>query len=174
MLHKKQYKVKPYNRTHITQLGTCMVIIKFKNSKKHCVFLVVPGNGQVLLGMPDTAALNILKLNIDSIQMEVMTCKTNKEQEAHKVHEGCTNMNIVGITKQKNNGQNQSNTLINYFYSFKYTEADTRESNAMTQKIHNAYSGIFTGIGCSKGTFSLQLKPNSKPYQVPPRCMAYA
>ena len=25
-----------------------------------------------------------------------------------------------------------------------------------------------------QGTFSLQLKPNSKPYQVPPRCVAYA
>ena len=162
-----------YNRTHITQLGTCAVIIKFKNSKKCCVFFVVPGNGQVLLGMPDTAVLNILKLNIDSIQVEVMSCKTNREQEAYKVVEGCTNINTVGITKQKANGQNQSNMLINYFYSSKYTEADKRESDAMTQNIHNAYSNIFTGIGCFEGTFSLQLKPNSRPYQVPLRCSAY-
>ena len=33
---------------------------------------------------------------------------------------------------------------------------------------------MFNGIGCFEGTFSLQLKPNSKPYQVPPRCVAYA
>ena len=137
------------------------------------MFFVVPGNSQVLLRIPDTAALNILKLNIDSIQAEIMSCKTNREQEAHMVVEGCTNINTAGITKQKANSQNQSNTLINYFYSSKYTEADRRESNAMTQKIHNAYSNIFTGIGCFEWKFSLQLKPNSKPYQVPPRHMAY-
>ena len=65
---KSNIKLKTYNRTHITQLSTCAVIIKFKNFKKQCVFFVVPGNGQALLGMPDTAALNIINLNIDSIQ----------------------------------------------------------------------------------------------------------
>ena len=80
---KNNIKLKMYNGTYITQLGTCAVTIKFKNSKKHCVFFVVPGNRQVLLGMPDTAALNILNLNIDSIQAEVANCKTNREQETH-------------------------------------------------------------------------------------------
>ena len=32
----------------------------------------------------------------------------------------------------------------------------------------------FNSIGCFKGTFSSQLKPDSKPHQVPPRCMVYA
>ena len=36
---KSNIKLKTYNGTYITQLGTCMVTIKFKNSKKHCVFL---------------------------------------------------------------------------------------------------------------------------------------
>ena len=76
---KSNIKLKTYNGTHITQLGTCTVIIKFKNPKMHCLFFVVPGNSQALLGMPDTTALNILKLNIDSIQAEVMSCKTNRE-----------------------------------------------------------------------------------------------
>ena len=31
----------------------------------------------------------------------------------------------------------------------------------------------FNGIGCFKGTSSLQLKPNKKSYQAPPRCVAY-
>ena len=35
-------------------------------------------------------------------------------------------------------------------------------------------SNIFNGIGCFKGTFSLQLKPDSKPYQAPTRHVAYA
>ena len=41
-------------------------------------------------------------------------------------------------------------------------------------KIHNTFGDVFNGIGCFKGTFSLQLKPDSKLYQAPPRCVAYA
>ena len=33
---------------------------QIQNIKKRCVFFVVPGNSQSLLGMPDTAALNLL------------------------------------------------------------------------------------------------------------------
>ena len=44
----------------------------------------------------------------------------------------------------------------------------------MTQKIHNTFSNVFNGTGCFEGTFSLQLKPDSKPYQAPPRHVAYA
>ena len=45
-----------------------MVIINYKHNEKKCEFFVVPGNGQVLLGMPNTAALNIINANIDSIE----------------------------------------------------------------------------------------------------------
>ena len=77
---KSNIKLKMYNGTHIAQLGTCAVIIKFKNLKKHCVFFVVPGNSQAQLGMLDTAALNILNLNIDSIQAEVVSYKTKSRK----------------------------------------------------------------------------------------------
>ena len=36
------------------------------------------------------------------------------------------------------------------------------------------FDNVFNGIGCFEGTFSLQLKPNSRPYQVPTRHVAYA
>ena len=84
--------------------------------------------------MPDMAALNILNLNIDSIQVQVVNCRTNREQETHKVAEDCTNTNTAGIIKQKSNGQNQSTKLINSFYCSKDPEADKRQSNDMTQK----------------------------------------
>ena len=54
----------------ITQLGTCTVTIEHKNNRKKCKFFVVLGNGQALLGMPDTAALKIININIDSIDAE--------------------------------------------------------------------------------------------------------
>ena len=54
------------------------------------------------------------------------------------------------------------------------TDTDKRSSIAMTQSIHSRFGNIFNGIGCFKGTFSLQLKQDSKPYQAPPRHVAYA
>ena len=171
---KSNINLKTYNGIYITQLSTCAVTIEFKNSKKHCVFFVVLGNGQVLFRMPDMAMVNILNLNIDSIQSQVANCRTNREQETQKVVEDCTNTKTAGIIERKSNGQNQSTKLINYFYSSKDPEADKRQSHDMTQKIYNTYGDVFNGIGCFKGTFSLQLKPDSKPYQAPPRHVPYA
>ena len=79
---KGNIKLKMYNGTHIMQLGTCMVHVKFKNIKKRCVFFVVPGNGQALLGMPDMVVLNIINLNIDSIQGS-NTRVQNKQNRKH-------------------------------------------------------------------------------------------
>ena len=67
---KNHIKLKMYNKTFLKQIGTCTVIITYKNNKKKCEFFVVVGNGQALLGMPDTAALNIINVNIDSIEAE--------------------------------------------------------------------------------------------------------
>ena len=33
------FRLRTYNKTNITQLGTCVVVIKLKNIKKRCVFL---------------------------------------------------------------------------------------------------------------------------------------
>ena len=97
---KGHIRLRIYNKTNIiTQLGTCKVVIKFKNIKKRCIFFVVPGNSQALLGMLDTATLKLININIDSIQVEVAECKTktrdmresNIEQEMHVGEKGCAN-----------------------------------------------------------------------------------
>ena len=41
-----------------------------------------------------------------------------------------------------------------------------------TQEIYNKYSAMLTGIGCFKGTFSLQVRNDVKTYLVPLRCTA--
>ena len=106
---KGNIRLKMYNGTHIMQLGMCAVQIKFKNIKKRCVFFVVPGNGQVLLGMPDMVALNLINLDIDSIQAITAKCKTNKEQEAHTGIEGYTNKNMTWDKGYKNNSTSVDN-----------------------------------------------------------------
>ena len=52
---------------------------------------VVPENGQGQLRMPDMAVLNIINLNIDSVQAETAECTTNIGQETQTVSKGCTN-----------------------------------------------------------------------------------
>ena len=47
---KKYIQSKTYNKTFITQLGTCMVIVNYKNNEKKCEFFVVPRNGQATVG----------------------------------------------------------------------------------------------------------------------------
>ena len=119
---KGNIKLKTYNGMHIMQLGMCAVHIKLKNIKKRYVFLVAPGNGQALLGMPDTVVLNIINLNIDSIQA----------------------VNIVN--KQNTNGQNDpsdQHMSINYFCSSNNVDADKRSSIAMMQSIHTRFGNIF-------------------------------
>ena len=112
------------------QLGMCAVIIKLKNIKKRCVFFVVPGNSQELLGMPDTAALKLINLNIDSIHAEVAECKTNTEQEMYVVMKGCTYTDADSKTTQGANGQNSKNNAkksISYLFSSSNVDADKKK-----------------------------------------------
>ena len=130
-------------------------------------------NGEALLRMSDTAALKLININIDSIQVE---CKTSIEKELHVVEKGCAKTGTDLRTKQGANGQsgqNNANKTINYFFLSCNVDADTRKSSKLMWEIHNTSGDVFNGIGCFEGTFSLQLKPYSKPYQVPPRSVAY-
>ena len=98
----------------------------------------------------------------------------NRGQETHAETKDCTNKGAQSAVKQDDNGQqHQTNKLINYFYSSNNIDADESKNKAMTQRIHEEYGEVFNSIGCFEGTFSLQLKPDSKPYQVPPRHEAY-
>ena len=181
---KRHIKLRTYNKTVITQLDTSVVTINSKNIKKSCVFFVVPGNGQALLGMPDTAAHKIININIDSIQAVEEECNTNigdtgesnTTQEAPVVEKSCTNTKADSKVDNNINSHNANtnvNSLTNYFFSSPNVQVDKRESIKLTQRIHKVFGNVFNGIGCFKGTFSLQLKPDSKPHQVPPRCVAY-
>ena len=42
----------------------------------------------------------------------------------------------------------------------------------MTQRIDNEFHDAFTGIGCFDGTFRLQVREDSQPYQAPPSRVA--
>ena len=120
------------------------------------MFFVVPGSGQALFGMPDMAVLNIINLNIDSIQQEIRNCKANRGQEIHTVTEDCTNKDAQSAVKQDDSSQqhhSQANKVINYFYFSNNTATDKSKSSAMTQNIHETFGDVFNCIGCFKAHF---------------------
>ena len=41
------------------------------------------------------------------------------------------------------------------------------------RKMYDIHSEVFSGTGCIKGTFSLQVNEDTKPYQVPHRHVVY-
>ena len=55
--------------------------------------------------------------------------------------------------------------MLDYFWSSINRAADKRVSQVLMQKIHNEFSNVFSGVGCFEGTFRLQVKEGSKPYQ---------
>ena len=115
----------------ITQLGTCAVTIEHENNKRNCEFFVVLGNGQALLGMPDTAALKIININIDLLDAEGTwkgNCNTNidankvsnAKQEIHGAGKHCTNMDGIFKTTNNDNGPTVNtnvNIITKYFLS---------------------------------------------------------
>ena len=134
--------------------------------------------------MPDTATLKIINVKIDSIQAVKEECNTNigdtgesnTTQEAPVVEKSCTNTDANSKVDNNVNGHNINtnvNNLTNYFFSSPNVEADKRKSIKLTQGIHKVFGNVFNGIGCFKGIFSLQLKPDSKPYLAPPRLVTY-
>ena len=64
--------------------------------------------------------------------------------------------------------------MSDYFHSSNNKEADKRVSETITNRIHNEFNRLFSGIGGFKCAFSLQVKKGKHPYQATPRNVAYA
>ena len=101
-----------------------------------------------MLGMPDTATLNKININIDSLEGEdtwrekwntntVDAKISNAKQETHGAGKYCTNTD--GIFKNINNNRVSAdninaNTLTNYFLSCPNIEMDRRKNTELTWK----------------------------------------
>ena len=65
------------------------------------------------------------------------------------------------------NVMNTNSNMPDYFRCNTDREADKRASQLITQRIHNEYIDVLTGIGCFDGTFRWQVKEGSQVYQAP-------
>ena len=160
-----------------------------------CKFSVVPGNGKALLGIPDIGALNIIKINCNTIDTDgkdsADNCSTNTAihhsykhvqhytnmmQDVDRAEKSCTNIDAISKFKNKDKTMiiNKEPNTISYFLPGSNQDNDKRVSAEITQQLQKEFKDMFNGIGCIDGTFSLQIKPGSKPYQASPRYVAYA
>ena len=67
-----------------------------------------------------------------------------------------------------------NNNEINNFLQGSNQDNDKRVSGNIAKQQQRDFEDVFNGIGCFYGIFSLQVKPDSKPYQAPLRHIAYA
>ena len=76
-----------------------------------------------------------------------------------------------------NHGQHfteaKANKSIEYFLAGPTYDSNQRKNAESTHQIYKDLDAVCNGVGYFEGTFSLQLKPDSKPYQAPSRHMAY-
>ena len=103
--------------------------------------------------------------------------ESNRKQETDGAVKCCANTD--SISKYTNNSTKsmvRANTKkpTEYFQVQAVIHTDKRKSSELTWQIHKEFNNVFNGIGFFEGTLSLQQKLDSSPYQVPPRCVAYA
>ena len=87
-----------------------------------------------------------------------------------------TNVNNHGHSNFNNRPDNTpSQTIMKSNISFQgQAKRVTKVSTEIPKQLQKELEDVFTGIGCFDGTFSLQIKPGSKPYQAPTQHVAYA
>ena len=78
------------------------------------------------------------------------------------------------ISKGNPSTSNKCNLKVDYSVVAPNKETDRATNVKTTIRIHSEFSKIFTGIRSFKGTFSLKVKDDAKPYQVLPRHINYA
>ena len=91
-----------------------------------------------------------------------------EKQDADRMSKGKTN-----IPDYLNSSRGKTK-MPDHFNSSNNKEADKRVNEAITNRIHNEFYSLFSGTTCLEGTFFMQVKDGSCPYQAPPRRVAYA
>ena len=147
----------------------------------------MPGDGPALPMISDIELLGIIRVVCETIdnkptkrKFDLQTrhvagsqnCKTNMDPQA-KLDEGSTSKDKTSMADYLNSRKSKTN-MSEHFISSNNKETDKRASEAITNRIHNTFNIVFSGIGCFEGMFSLKVKDGSHQYQASPRRVACA
>ena len=120
----------------------------------------------MLQGIPDVETLELLSVSCNTIEPSQ---KSGQISEQTMKDKSC-------ISKYLNNNatiDDKCNHKINYFAAGLDRESDLKAIAKLEDSIYKEFAAVFSGIGCFKGAFSLQVKEYKKPYQASLRHMAY-
>ena len=93
-------------------------------------------------------------------------CRKDRQSQKCFVNTGTTsNFN----NKDKPMADDNKPYKLNYFPPGPNQDNDKEASAEITQQLQRDFKDVFTGIGCFDGTFSLQVKPESKPLPGTPK-----
>ena len=143
------------------------VRLRHKDKTAKCRFIVVPGDGRPLPGMPDFKVLDILKIMCEMMgdphKSRVFDPQTVQEANSptHKTK------NIQQIKADTVDANDTNSNTPDYFRSGTKSAVDKIPNEVLTKKIYYEFSDIFSGIGCFEEKFSLKVKDDSWPEQAP-------
>ena len=91
------------------------------------------------------------------------------KQETFRAEKCYTNIDTISKANNKTKPMVKSklSKTIEYFLSGPSYDSNKKRNAETMQQILKDFEEVFNDIGYFDGTFSLQLKPDSKPYQVP-------
>ena len=117
--------------------------------------------------------------NLNNRLHDVVRQTVNKSETECYIPNPSTEINANNLGNSNfNNGPDTTPSMTNneeieYFLSGPGKESDKKASTEITEQLQKEFEDVFTGIGCFDGMFSLQVKSDSKTYQVPPQCIVY-
>ena len=142
-----------------------------------------------LLAMPYINTLNIININCNTTDTQetdsTSNCNKNAAihhsltheqhyrnmmQEPNRAAKFYANTDSISKSDNKDKPIDKEPNTINYFLPGPNQDNKKWGSVEITQQLEQHFTDVFTGIGCFDSTFLLQVKPDSKPYQVPLRC----
>ena len=130
-----------------------------------CTFFIVPVGHQALLRMPGIELLGIIRVLGETMDnkttgrkfgahtqqvADCWNCRTNRDPQA-KLNEDSKSADKINIPTYINSSTSISN-MPGYLNSSNNKEADKRVSEAITNRNHNEFNDLFSGIGCFEDT----------------------
>ena len=119
-------KLKINNQSIIMQLGIHRVALVNNNKCKTCNFLVVPGNGQTLLSVPDIKLQNILTISYNTISIAREDKDTNCSTNRHHTHDAGNEQCCANTGPEKSCTRTNSNA---YSYTNKGKNSNLNNNN---------------------------------------------
>ena len=121
----------------------------------------------MLLVMHDTELLDVLKITCEVVGDQQADLKSNSQTIQPSNGSSCK-ANKGQQIKTDISGVNDANSNMSDYFRSSINRAADRRASMLLMKTMHEFSDVLSEVGCFEGTFNLQVKDGSWPYQAPP------